>query len=438
MPKLFGGLVALFGGAVIVAATTTAPVDGQTALTSPTYTRDVAPILYKNCVACHRAGEIAPMSLMTYAEVRPWARTIRQATAQGIMPPWHAAAPAGTFENERRLTDVEKDVIARWVAAGAPQGDPKDLPSPPHFTEGWQIGKPDVVFEMPEEYAVPASGTIEYEYFYIPTNFTEPKWLQAIEVRPGNRELVHHVLAFYQAPPDGPRMAPALKFIPEHMKLPERKRGSRPPQKPVGPSRIIATYAPGTNPQVFRPGTALRLAPGGVLELQMHYTANGKAGTDRTRVGMIFAKEPPQHELRAGQFMNATVSIPPGASSHQVDTEVELVQDVTLWGVFPHTHVRGNKWEYKLAMPDGTVKPLLSVPNYDFNWQTYYMFKEPLSLPKGARILSSAWYDNSDKNPSNPDPKAEVKWGDQTWEEMQYTGILYTVKNPLPATTAQH
>jgi hypothetical protein len=232
-------------------------------------------------------------------------------------------------------------------------------------------------------------------------------------------------------------MAPALKFIPEHMKLPPRKPGTRPQREAIGPSRIIATYAPGTNPQVFRPGTALRLAPGGVLELQMHYTANGKPGTDRTRIGMIFAKEPLQHELRAGQFMNATLSIPPGASNHEVDTEVGFLQDVTLWGVFPHTHVRGKRWEYKVAMPDGTVKPLLSVPGYDFNWQTYYMFKEPISLPKGARILSSAWYDNSDKNPSNPDPKAEVKWGDQTWEEMQYTGILYTVKNPQPAPTQQ-
>jgi hypothetical protein len=435
MRKLFSSL-AIAGGMLVMTAVTTAGVEGQPPA-PPTFSRDVAPILYKNCVTCHRAGEIAPMSLITYNEVRPWARAIRQATSQGVMPPWHADAPAGAFENERRLTDAEKDVIARWVAAGAPQGDAKDLPPAPQFTDGWQIGKPDVVFEMQEEYAVPASGTIEYEHFYIPTNFTEAKWLQAIEVRPGNRELVHHVLAFYQAPPDGPRMAPALKFNPEHMKLPERKPGTKPRREPVGPSRIIATYAPGTNPQIFRPGTALRLAPGGVLDLQMHYTTNGKPGTDRTKIAMVFAKEPPEHEVRAGQFMNATLAIPPGVANHQVDTELGFLQDVTLWGVFPHTHVRGIRWEYKVAMPDGSVKPLLSVPAYDFNWQTYYMFKEPLSLPKGARILSSAWYDNSDRNPSNPDPKVEVKWGDQTWEEMQYTGILYTVKNPQPASTAQ-
>jgi hypothetical protein len=436
MHKLFS---AFLGGGVLVLTVATAASNGPQQGASPappTFTRDVAPILYNNCVACHRAGEAAPMSLITYNEVRPWARAIRQAVAQGVMPPWHADAPAGTFENERRLSDADKDIIARWVAAGAPQGDPKELPAPPQFTDGWRIGKPDVILEMQEDYSVPANGTIEYEYFYIPTNFSDAKWLQAIEVRPGNRELVHHVLAFYEAPPDGPRIAPVLKFIPEHVKLPPRKPGSRPARKPVGPSRLIASYAPGTDPQVFRPGTALRLAPGGVLELQMHYTANGTVGTDRTRVGMIFAKEPPQHEIRAGQFLNATLSIPAGAPNHQVDTEVAFLDEVTLWGIFPHTHVRGKRWDYKVAMPDGSTRPLLAVPNYDFNWQTYYMFKEPLTLPKGARILASAWYDNSDKNPSNPDPKAEVKWGDQTWEEMQYTGILYTIRNPQPVTTA--
>jgi hypothetical protein len=439
MHRLFRSF--FLGGIIVLSAVVAAHEDGQTASrdtagSTPTFTRDVAPILYKNCVGCHRPGEIAPMSFLTYNDVRPWARGIRQAVTQGVMPPWHADAPDGTFENERRLTAAEKDVIARWAAAGSPQGDPKDLPAVPQLTEGWRIGKPDAVFEMEEEYAVPATGTIEYEYFYIPTKFTEAKWLQGIEVRAGNRELVHHVLVFYQAPPDGPRMAPALKFNPDHMKLPKRTPGNRPARKSDMPSRLIASYAPGTDPQIFRPGTALRLAPGGVLELQMHYTASGKAGTDRTRVGMIFAKEPPQHELRAGQFLNATLKIPAGAANHEVDTEVGFLQDVTLWGLFPHTHVRGKRWEYKLEMPDGTIKPLLSVPKYDFNWQTYYMFKEPLSIPKGARIISSAWYDNSDKNPSNPDPKADVLWGDQTWEEMQYTGLLYTIKNPQAVNTA--
>ena len=439
MHKLFSAMA--LAGVLLPAAVTAVSGDGAASRTAPaavpTFTRDVAPILYRNCVQCHRAGEIAPMSLLTYQEVRPWARAIRKATSEGVMPPWHAAAPEGTFENERRLSAAEKDVIARWVAGGAPEGDARDLPAAPPLVHGWRIGKPDVVLEMQEEYEVPASGMVEYEYFYIPTNFAEAKWLQAIEVRPGNRSLVHHVLAFYQAPLDQPRSAPVLKFIPEHMKLPPRRPGKRPPQETNLPSRIIASYAPGTDPQVFRPGTALRLAPGGVIELQMHYTTNGKAGTDRTKVGMIFAKEAPAQELRASQFLNATLSIPARAVNHQVDTEVGFLQDVTLWGLFPHTHVRGRKWEYTAVLPDGSKKALLSVPRYDFNWQTYYMFKEPIVLPKGTRILSSAWYDNSDRNPSNPDPSVEVKWGDQTWEEMQYTGFIYSLRAMTTTTSAQ-
>ena len=179
---------------------------------------------------------------------------------------------------------------------------------------------------------------------------------------------------------------------------------------------------------MFPEGTALRLAPGGLLHLQVHYTANGTAGTDRSKVGLVFAKEAPGEEMRASQFLNARFTIPPGAVDHEVTTDVTFLQDATIRGLFPHTHVRGKRWSYTLELPDGTKKPLLSVPKYDFNWQTYYMFREPIAVPKGARIVSTAWYDNSAANKSNPDPKIAVKWGDQTWEEMQYTGILYSVK----------
>jgi hypothetical protein len=424
--------VLLFAGAIALAAAVGAGVRAQSPQPvpdAPTFTRDIAPILYENCVECHRAGEIAPMSLITYAEARPWARAIERRVTDGTMPPWHADAAHGTFRNERGLTAAQKGVIQRWAAAGAPEGSAADLPALPAFASGWRIGTPDVILEMQEDYSVPANGTVRYEYFYIPTNFTETKWVRAIEARPGNRSLVHHILVFHEASSDGSNAAPVVQPNREDSRTPPPPpEGNRPQRRPNGSSQLIATYAPGTNPQEFPAGTALRLPPGGTLRLQMHYTANGTAGTDRSRIGLIFAKEPPAEEIRVSHFLNGQLVIPAGASDHQVSTDVTFVQDANLWGLFPHTHVRGKRWSYTLELPDGTKEPLLSVPKYDFNWQTYYVYQEPLRIPKGAKIRSTAWYDNSTANRSNPDPTIDVKWGDQTWEEMQYTGIMYSVK----------
>ena len=409
----------LIGGLAVLRAGQPPP-----AQQTPTFSKDVAPIVFKNCAGCHRPGESAPMSLLTYADARPWARAMSRRVVEGSMPPWHADAVAGTFENERRLTAEEKAVISGWAEGGAPEGDPKDLPAPPSFVDGWKIGQPDAVLQMAEDYAVPASGTIQYQYFTIPTNFTQTKWLQAIEVRPGNRALVHHVLVYYQAPPDGSDVTPIIGQV----GLLGRGGGADNRPRAIGQRQLLATYAPGTAPASFRPGTAMRLPAGSRLVLQMHYTANGTAGTDRSKVGLIFANEPPSTEIRATQFVNTLFIIPAGDADYRVNAETTVQQDATLWGVFPHTHVRGKRWTYVLALPDGTMKPLLSVPKYDFNWQTYYMFKEPLEIPKGARILSSAWYDNSAANRSNPDPTKAVRWGDQTWEEMQYTGLLLSAR----------
>jgi mono/diheme cytochrome c family protein len=428
-------LIAAMAAIVLGALTSAAPQDPKSGAAVPTYTKDVAPILFKNCTGCHRPGEIGPMSLLTYDDVRPRAKDIRDKIDEGAMPPWHADMPHGTFLNERGLTDQEKSTIFRWVANGAPKGDPKDMPGTPEYPKGWTIGTPDVVFEMQEEYKVSADDVIQYEYFYIPTNFKEPKWVQAIEVRPGNRNVVHHVLVRYKAKPDMQR-APVVKLNPDISSFPPTVSGLHPAVKDNLPIRLLATYAPGTNPQVFAPGTALRLEPGGVLELQMHYTSAGQDETDRTKVGMIFSKDPAPREVRAGQFFNTTLKLPAGAANVAVDADLEFVQDATIWGIFPHTHVRGKKWEYVLQLPDGARKKILSVPRYDFNWQTYYMFKEPLQIPKGAKIISTAWYDNSASNRSNPDPSVDVKWGDQTWEEMQYTGVLYSAGATTPSTAA--
>jgi hypothetical protein len=400
----------------------------------PTFARDVAPILYKNCTSCHRPGEIAPMSLLTYEDARPYAKSIRDEVSEGHMPPWHADAPHGTFLNERRLTDAERETLIQWATNGAPKGDPMDLPPAPVYTEGWSLGQPDAIFEMEQPYKIPADGVIQYEHFYIPTNFTEPKWVQSIEVRPGNREVVHHVLVYYRAAPDIQR-TPVLRPNAERSRTPgasERVPGVRlsPPRQGLPPRRVIGTYAPGTNAQIAPAGTAFRLEPGGTLELQMHYTTNGEAATDQTKVGLVFSKEKNPREVRVSQFINGVFTLPAGAADVAVDAELGFLQDTMLWGLLPHTHLRGTKWRYVLELPDGTKKTILDVPKYDFNWQTYYMFKEPLLIPRGSKIVSTAWYDNSAANKSNPDPKMNVKWGDQTWEEMQYTGLLFSPVAP--------
>lgn len=387
---------------------------------TPTFTKDVAPILNKNCVICHRPGDIAPMSLMSYQEVRPWAKSIKAQIATGKMPPWHATEPRGTFSNDRRLTDREKETLVAWVDRGAAQGNPKDLPPVPTFAAGWEIGKPDVVLSMEKPFSVPASGTIRYQYVQIPTNFAEDKWVQAIEVRPGVRSVVHHILVFSKEPEGAVTRPP---FIPVVPKLPAFGTNDG----PKGPGVLIATTAPGTNGMRFPEGTALRIKAGSVLTFQIHYTANGKPTDDTSSVGMIFAPHPPQREMRTSAFMNPLLTLPPGDPDKEVDSAIEFSQDSHIYAIFPHTHLRGKDWSYQVVYPDGSKEQVLSVPHYDFNWQTYYTFTKPLAVPKGARLEAVAHYDNSANNPSNPDPKAAVHWGEQTWQEMQYTGLTFTV-----------
>jgi hypothetical protein len=350
------------------------------------------------------------------------------------MPPWHAEAPAGTFSNERKLTAAEKDILIRWADNGAPQGDPKDLPSQPVFPQGWTIGTPDAVVTMAQPYEVPASGTINYQYFTVPTNFTEDKWIQAIEIRPGVRSVVHHVLVFASEPGGSARQQPfaqangplaqALAPLIAAAAARGRTQGDGAASR-RGP--LIATTAPGTNAQIFELGSALRIKAGSVLTLQVHYTATGKPESDRTSVGFVFAKQAPKQEIRSASFINLQLRIPPGADNHRVDSVIEFNQDAHIVALFPHTHLRGKSWEYRLTYPDGREEVVLNVPHYDFNWQTYYQYSKPLAVPKGSKLLAIAHYDNSANNKANPNPNVEVRWGDQTWEEMQYSGITYTV-----------
>ena len=415
---------ALIGGSAIGVAQTK---------TTPTFTKDVAPILNKNCVSCHREGDIAPMSLLTYEQARPWAKSIRERVARGQMPPWHAEAPKGTFVNDRRLSEAEKATLIAWADGGAPQGNPKDLPQAPKFTEGWEIGKPDVVLTMAKPYAVPANGTIAYQYFTIPTNFTEDKWVQAIEVKPGVRSVVHHILVFSKPPQNSPDAKSSDSFMQVVPKMAAFKRpdGTEATSTFAGaPGTLIATTAPGTNAMIYSPGDAMKVPAGSTLILQVHYTANGKGETDQSSVGMIFAKQPPQREIHNSAIMNPMMKIGAGVSDQAIDTAVEFSQDSHITALFPHTHLRGKSWEYRLIYPDGRSQVILSVPKYDFNWQTYYIYSQPLAVPKGSRLEATAHYDNSVNNPSNPDPKIDVRWGEQTWQEMQYTGITYFVDQP--------
>ncbi len=402
------------------------PLAAQSTGAAPVFSKDIAPILFQHCASCHRAGQIAPMSLLTYEEVRPWAASIREMVATGAMPPWHSAAPKGQFSNDRRLSDGEKQLIMQWTATGTSQGQGKDLPPAPAFSEGWEIGTPDAVITMPEPYVVPASGVIVYQNFTVPTNFTEDKWIQAIEVRPGARSVVHHILVFVS----GGRPKEAYTQI-----VPQRSRRAQDApneQSSRMADTLFATTAPGTNAMMFQPGTAMRMPAGARIRFQVHYTSNGKATSDQSSVGLIFAKRPPEKEMHTSAFFNPELVLPAGTSDVTVPSAIQFDEDVRLTALFPHTHLRGKSWEYKIVYPDGHADTVLPVPHYDFNWQTYYLFATPLAVPKGSTLEAVAHYDNSANNASNPDPTKEVHWGEQTWDEMQYTGINYTVDAESP------
>ncbi|HYP27398.1 MAG TPA: cytochrome c [Blastocatellia bacterium] len=360
-----------------------------------TFTKDVAPIIYENCAGCHRPGEIAPMSLLTYRQARPWAKSIREKVLDRSMPPWHADPAHGRFKNDRSLSKKEIDTIVKWVDTGAKEGNPKDLPPLPAFHEGWRMGKPDVVLTMDREFEVQAEGAVSYQYFYIPTNFKEDRWVQAAEVRPGNPSVVHHVIVFVV----GPDVISRRGLMRDNV------------------SGLVGT-APGEEPMVLPDGVGRKVKAGSTLVLQMHYTPNGTPQKDRTSVGLIFSRKPVEKEMVGGVAMNRRFTIPAGAESHEVRSSYSFKEDARIMSLMPHMHLRGKDYQFKLIYPDGASKILLSVPRYDFNWQTRYELAEPVFAPKGSRVECVAHFDNSPKNKWNPDPTKEIRWGQQTWDEM--------------------
>lgn len=381
----------------------------------PTFHADVEPILQKHCQECHRPGEAAPMAFLTYEQTRPWARAIHEAVALDRMPPWFADPRYGEWSNAMVLSPAEKRILIDWAESGALRGDPSDAPDPLRFMNGWNIGEPDMVLELPEPFVVPAEGTIDYHYLVIPTNFAEDKWVEAAEVRPDRRDVVHHVLAFMR--PKGSEWlegaVPGKVFIPQKTKKKGRK-------KPTNDYREVLTgYAPGKQEMSWEGTEYAKLLPAGAdIVLQLHYTANGKEILDRSRIGLKFRANPPAKRAITMLASNGDFVIPPGAPNHPVESRWLLNRDVELLSFLPHMHLRGKDFRYEIRYPDGRTEVLLNVPRYDFDWQFYYYLKEPMQLSAGTAIECLAHFDNSPNNPDNPDPGAEVRWGDQSWEEM--------------------
>lgn len=366
-----------------------------------TFSKEVAPILYKRCVECHRPGEAAPMSFTSYKEVRPWAKAIRTAVLTKKMPPWLADPAHGKFANDRRLDPAEIETIVRWVDSGAPEGNAADLPPLPKFEPGWGIGKPDVVFDIGADFEVPASGVVPYKYFTVETGFKEDMWIEAAECRPDKRGVVHHIIVFVVDPAE------------------QRLAGTG--------GNLLVGWAPGDPPMQYEPGMAKLVRAGAKLRFQMHYTPNGTATKDRSYVGLRFAKQPPKHRVLTGRAINFSFKIPPHEPNHEVKASYTAKQDIRLLSLMPHMHLRGKDFQYTVVYPDGREQVILRVPKYDFNWQLAYTLAEPLLLPKGSRIDCVAHFDNSANNPYNPDPTKEVRWGDQTWEEMMIGWFNYAI-----------
>ena len=402
---------------------------------SVTFNKDVAPILYNNCATCHRPGEVAPMSLIKYKEVRPWAKSIREVVSERRMPPWLADPQHGNFSNDRRLSQKEVDTIVAWVDGGAKEGDAKDLPAVPTFpNEGWKFGKPDVELAMTVEASVPADGVVAYRHFVVPTNFTEDKYVQFAEIKRGDPSVVHHVIVSVREPGQGPlppagelNLGAAANREGEARTLQSQSQGQAQSRGGNNPDGMLLGWAPGMSPLIMRPGQAKLVKKGSVLIFQMHYTTNGQASKDRTSIGLYFAKGPIEKRVITTGAAARNLVIPAGEANYESKATFTFKEDSHIVSFMPHMHVRGKDFIYTLVYPDGTSKVLLNVPRYDFNWQLNYFLKEPVAAPKGSRIDCVAHHDNSRSNKYNPDPAKEVRWGPQTWEEMMIGWFDYTI-----------
>lgn len=396
------------------------PADG-----AATYAEHVAKILNKRCVECHRDGEVAPFSLTSYGQARKWAPMIVQVTQSRRMPPWKAVEGFGEFQGENRLSELELETLRRWAEGGAPRGDAKKEPPAPKFESEWPLGTPDLVLQPDREFKIGAEGDDIYRHYVLKTNFKETRYVKAMAVKPGNPKVVHHVIA----------------FLDETGKSHARDgEGGQPGYTTTGggpgflPDGSYGGWAPGLRTQYTPDGVAFELKPGTTVVMQVHYHRSGKPETDRTRLGLYFAKEPTEKVMNLAWLANPFFRILPGKDDHRISFDFPIPEDVTVYSVMPHMHLLGKSMKAEARLPDGSTKPLIHVDNWDFNWQLNYMFKEPVKIPKGSKVHVEAVYDNSAKNPFNPNnPPKAITWGEQTTDEMFLLVAAYTLDNARSA-----
>lgn len=385
------------------------PDKEKTSKPAVTYTSHIAKILQDNCQTCHRPGQVAPFSLMTYEEAYKWRTEIKKYTEARLMPPWKPEPGHGDFKHERRLSDEQIALIGEWVASGAPLGEMKDMPPTKQFPDDWALGKPDFIVEMPQEYEIGPTGEDEYRHFVIPTHFDEDKYIQAIDVEPGNRKTVHHVIIYLDT-------SGTARRLDAQDPKPGYEAFGWPGFMPAG---TLGGWAPGFSPAVLPKATGHLLPKGADIVLQVHYYRTGKTERDRSKVGLYFTKEPNPTPVFHNIAINAWFRIPPGAERHEVKAAWQAQLDTTLIGITPHMHLLGKEMKVTATFPDGKQQSLIWIKNWDFNWQDTYHYKEPIKIPKGTRIEVVAYYDNSSKNPRNPsNPPKPVGWGEKTTDEM--------------------
>jgi mono/diheme cytochrome c family protein len=391
----------LGAGLVVIAAWFPLTTAGQ-APREVTFSKDVAPIVFAKCVACHRPGEVAPFSLLSYKDARPWAQSIKHQVSQRAMPPWKADLHYGDFRDARTLSDEQIATLAAWVDGGAKEGNPADLPAPPPFTEGWQIGTPDVVLTMKEPVVIPASGTVPYATY--PTDFVLDRdvWVQAIEIRPGNRRVVHHAVA--------------------QADLPGTDTG------PAG-AQNVHLYSPGLEAMVWRDGYGKFFPKGTRFSFQMHYNAIGRETTDQSKIGLKFATKPVHTQVNTTIVLNSTLVVPPMVQKHEVIAAFQFPTEARIHALRPHMHLRARLGTASLIQPDGSRRVLLHIPDWEDAWQNYYVLARPARVSKGSILEYLASYDNSPANALNPDPLQPVAWGQQVWDEMHSVYMTWTGVN---------